>query len=78
MVRRDRAIGQVHFRGPDGGHDLRAVLRSRTSVVVDPEAARQFLQRIFDVEGIELVQRPCSTFKDMVDSLHEAEKLGVC
>ena len=47
--------------------------------VVDPEAAWQFLKRrIFDVEGIELIQRPYSTFKDMVDSLHEAEKMGAC
>src|ERR1700757_2216158 len=47
--------------------------------VVDPEAAWQFLKRrIFEVEGIELIQRPSSTFKDMVDSLHEAEKLGAC
>ena len=45
--------------------------------VVDPEAAWQFLRRrIFEVEGIELIQRPYSSFKDMVDSLHEAEKLG--
>ena len=35
--------------------------------VVDPEAAWQFLKRrIFDVEGIELIQRPFSSFKDMV------------
>ena len=47
--------------------------------MVDPEAAWQFLKRrIFDVEGIELIQRPYSTFKDTVDSLHEAEKLGAC
>jgi hypothetical protein len=47
--------------------------------VADPEAAWQFLKRrIFDVEGIELIQRPYSTFKDMVDSLHEAEKMGAC
>jgi hypothetical protein len=47
--------------------------------VVDPEAAWRFLKRrIFEVEGIELIQRPSSTFKDMVDSLHEAEKLGAC
>jgi hypothetical protein len=33
--------------------------------VADPEAAWQFLKRrIFDVEGIELIQRPYSTFKD--------------
>jgi hypothetical protein len=33
--------------------------------VVDPEAAWQFLKRrIFDVEGIELIQRTYSTFKD--------------
>jgi hypothetical protein len=47
--------------------------------VVDPEAAWQFLiRRIFDVEDIELIQRPFSTFKDMVSSLYEAEKLGAC
>ena len=47
--------------------------------VVDPEAAWQFLKRrIFDVEDIELIQRPYSAFKDMVDSLHEAEKMGAC
>jgi len=47
--------------------------------VLDPEAAWLFLKRrIFDVEGVELIQRPNSTFKDMVDSLHEAEKTGAC
>jgi hypothetical protein len=52
------------------------VLRSTWSI---PKAAWQFLKRrIFDVEGIELIQRPYSTFKDMVDSLHEAEKMGAC
>ena len=47
--------------------------------VVDPEAAWQFLKRrIFNVESIELIQRPFSTFKDMVSSLYEAEKMGAC
>jgi hypothetical protein len=47
--------------------------------VVDPKAAWQFLKRrIFDAEGIELIQRPYSTFKDTVDSLQEAEKIGAC
>ena len=47
--------------------------------VVDPEEAWPVLKRqISDVEGIELIQHPYSTFKDMVDSLHEAEKMGAC
>src|SRR6185437_3125151 len=47
--------------------------------VVDPEAAWQFLKRrIFDVEGIELVQLPDRTFKDMADSIKRAEKAGAC
>lgn len=47
--------------------------------VVDPEAAWQFLKPvIFDVEKIELIQRPHRSFKDMRDSLREAEKLGAC
>lgn len=48
-------------------------------VVVDPEAAWQFLKRrIFDVEGIELIQRPDRTFKGMAESIKVAEKAGAC
>lgn len=47
--------------------------------VVDPDLAWQFpKRRIFDVEGIELIQKPYRSFKQMHDSLHEAEKLGAC
>src|SRR5262249_46498069 len=47
--------------------------------VVDPELAWQFLKRrVFDVEGIELIHRPFATFKQMKESLHEAEKAQVC
>jgi len=47
--------------------------------VVDPEAAWQFLKRrIFDVEGIELVQLADRTFKGMADSIKRAEKAGAC
>jgi hypothetical protein len=47
--------------------------------VVDPDLAWQFpKRRIFDVEGIELIQRPYRSFKQMQDSFAEAEKLGAC
>jgi hypothetical protein len=47
--------------------------------VVDPDLAWQFpKRRIFDVEGIELIQRPYRSFKQMKDSFSEAEKLGAC
>jgi hypothetical protein len=47
--------------------------------VVDPDMAWQFpKRRIFAVEGIELIQRPYRSFKQMADSFIEAEKLGAC
>jgi len=47
--------------------------------VVDPDMAWQFpKRRIFAVEGIELIQRPFRSFKQMADSFQEAEKLGCC
>lgn len=47
--------------------------------VVDPDMAWQFpKRRIFAVEGIELIQRPYRSFKQMADSFAEAEKLGAC
>jgi hypothetical protein len=47
--------------------------------VVDPDMAWQFpKRRIFAVEGIELIQRPYRSFKQMTDSFAEAEKLGAC
>ena len=47
--------------------------------VVDPDLAWQFpKRRIFDVEGIELIQKPYRSFKQMRDSIFEAEKLGAC
>lgn len=47
--------------------------------VVDPDMAWQFpKRRIFAVEGIELIQRPYRSFKQMRDSFAEAEKLGAC
>jgi hypothetical protein len=47
--------------------------------VVDPDMAWQFpKRRIFAVEGIELIQRPYRSFKQMADSFTEAEKLGAC
>ena len=47
--------------------------------VVDPDMAWQFpKRRIFEVEGIELIQKPYRSFKQMQDSFTEAEKLGAC
>jgi len=47
--------------------------------VIDPDLAWQFpKRRIFDVEGIELIQKPYRSFKQMRDSIFEAEKLGAC
>lgn len=47
--------------------------------VVDPDLAWQFpKRRIFDVEGIELIQKPYRSFKQMRDSIFEAEKMGAC
>jgi hypothetical protein len=47
--------------------------------VVDPDMAWQFpKRRVFDVEGIELIQKPYRSFKQMRDSIFEAEKLGAC
>lgn len=47
--------------------------------VVDSDLAWQFpKRRIFAAEGIELIQRPYRTFKQMQDSFAEAEKLGAC
>jgi hypothetical protein len=47
--------------------------------VTDTEPGWHFLKRrIFDVEGVELIQRTEPTFKAMTENLREAEKLGVC
>lgn len=47
--------------------------------VLDTEPGWQFLKRrVFDVEGIEMHQRTEPTFKAMMQSLREAEKLGCC
>lgn len=47
--------------------------------VLDTEPGWQFLKRrVFDVEGIELIQRTEPTFKAMIASIREAEKLGCC
>jgi hypothetical protein len=47
--------------------------------VVDPDLAWQFpKRRIFDVEGITLIQKPYRSFKQMRDSIFEAEKMGAC
>jgi len=47
--------------------------------VLDTEPGWQFLKRrVFDVEGVELIQRTTPTFKAMIDSVREAEKLGCC
>jgi AAA domain-containing protein len=59
---------------------LSAQFHNRAPVyVVDPEAAWSYLKPvIFDVEGIELIQRPYRSFKDMAASFREAERLGCC
>lgn len=47
--------------------------------VLDTEPGWQFLKRrVFDVEGIEMIQRTEPTFKAMIASIREAEKLGCC
>jgi hypothetical protein len=47
--------------------------------VLDTEPGWQFLKRrVFDVEGIEMHQRTEPTFKAMIASIREAEKLGCC
>lgn len=47
--------------------------------VQDTEPGWQFLKRrVFDVEGIEMYQRTEPTFKAMLNSIREAEKLGCC
>ena len=47
--------------------------------VSDTEPGWQFLKRrVFDVEGIELIQRTEPTFKAMCANIREAEKLGAC
>ena len=47
--------------------------------VLDTEPGWQFLKRrVFDVEGVELIQRTTPTFKAMIGSIREAEKLGCC
>ena len=47
--------------------------------VLDTEPGWQFLKRrVFDVEGIQLHQNTEPTFKAMISSIREAEKLGCC
>lgn len=47
--------------------------------VVDPDAAWQYpKRRIFDVEGVPLIQKPYRSFKQMQDSIIEAERMGAC
>lgn len=47
--------------------------------VTDTEPGWQFLRRrVFQVEGIELIQRTVPTFKAMIADIREAEKLGCC
>jgi hypothetical protein len=47
--------------------------------VLDTEPGWQFLKRrVFDVEGVEMHQRTEPTFKAMLYSIREAEKLGCC
>ncbi len=47
--------------------------------VLDTEPGWQFMKRrIFDVEGIEMIQRTEPTFKAMVKSISDAEKMGAC
>lgn len=47
--------------------------------VLDTEPGWQFLKRrVFDVEGIEMIQRTEPTFKAMLQSIREAEKVGAC
>lgn len=47
--------------------------------VTDTEPGWQFMKvRIFNVEGIELIQRTDPTFKAMSANLREAERIGAC
>jgi|ERR1041385_2820943 hypothetical protein len=47
--------------------------------VQDTEPGWQFLKRkLFDVEGVELIQRTDPTFKAMTASIREAERAGAC
>lgn len=47
--------------------------------VTDTEPGWQFLKRrVFDMEGIEMIQRTEPTFKAMCANLREAEKYGAC
>jgi hypothetical protein len=47
--------------------------------VVDPELAWPFLKPlIFDAEGIQLIHKPYRSFKQMHDSIREAEREGAC
>jgi hypothetical protein len=47
--------------------------------VQDTEPGWQFLKRrVFEVEGVEMHQRTEPTFKAMLSSIREAEKLGCC
>jgi len=47
--------------------------------VCDPELAWSFLRRrIFDVEGIPLISKPYRSFKQMHQSIAEAEREGAC
>jgi len=47
--------------------------------VTDTEPGWQFLKtQIFDVEGVELIQRTTPTFKAMTENIREAQSLGAC
>jgi len=48
-------------------------------LVTDTEPGWHFLRRrVFEVEGVELIQRTVPTFKGMIHDIREAEKLGCC
>lgn len=58
---------------------LSAEFHNRAPVMVtDTEPGWQFLQPLFAMEGIELIQRTTPTFKAMLENIREAEKRGAC
>ena len=46
--------------------------------VTDTEPGWQFLRRLFQIEGVELIQTTTPTFKAMLQDLRAAEKRGCC
>ena len=46
--------------------------------VTDTEPGWQFLMHLFQIEGVELIQRTEPTFQAMCENLREAETIGAC